>query len=110
MRPDQIERLEDLAERIGEVFLTEADPDNWSGAGVPLSDMDKNTRGGRYWDKKNAIQTGTLLARVLDLRDRDTRSLDTKTPDDDAEGEIDKYEKKAKELLRGIQTRAAKPA
>jgi hypothetical protein len=106
MRKDQIERLNDLAEQIGEVFLEEADPATWSGAGLPLADMDKDTRGGRYWDKKNAIQTGTLLARVLDLAERDSRSLDTKMDEDDAEGEIDKYEKKAKDLLRDIQSRS----
>lgn len=106
MRDDQIERLKGLAEEIGEVFIEEADPRNWSGAGMVLSDMDKDQRGGRYFDKKNAIQTGTLLARVLDLAERDQRSVDMKVPEEDADAEIKQYEKKAKELLRGIQNRA----
>lgn len=111
MRKDQVARLDDLSERIGEVFIDEADPDNWNGAGVPLRDLDADARGNRYWDKKNAIQTGTLLARVLDLKDRATLSgKGPPLPDDDAEKEISRFEKKAKELIDGIQSRAtAKP-
>lgn len=105
MRKDQIERLQDLAESIGEVFLEEADPQNWNGAGLPLASLDKDQRGGRYWDKKNAIQTGTLLARVLDLRDRDKGQVGpgVTTPDDDAEKEIKRFEKQAEELIGAIQ-------
>ena len=106
MRHDQIERLQDLAEQVAEVFMEEADPQNWTGAGYMLADMDKDMRGGRYWDKKNAIQTGSLLARVLDLRDRDSRSADTKTPEDDAEQEINRFEKQAKEMVNAVIARA----
>ena len=86
--------------------MEEADPQNWSGAGQMLANMDKDTRGGRYFDKKNAIQTGTLLARVLDLRDRDTRSADTKTPEEDAEQEINRFEKQAKDMVNAVIARA----
>lgn len=105
MREDQIARLQDLAESIGEVFIEEADPQNWNGAGQPLASLDKDTRGGRYWDKKNAIQTGSLLARVLDLRDRDAGQVGggVLTPDEDAEKEINRFEKQAKELIGAIQ-------
>lgn len=106
MRKDQIDRLQDIAEQIGEVFLEEADPANWNGSGVPLASLDKDQRGGRYWDKKNAIQTGTLLARVLDLRDRDSRSMDTKTPEEDAEQEINRFEKQAKDMVNAVIARA----
>lgn len=106
MRKDQIERLKYLSETIGEVFLDEADPENWSGAGLALSAMDKDTRGGRYWDKKNAIQTGSLLSRVLELSERDQHNGSSPMPEDDAEGEIDKYEKKAKDLLNAIQAKS----
>lgn len=104
MRKDQIERLQDLAESIGEVFLEEADPQNWNGAGLPLASLDKDQRGGRYWDKKNAIQTGTLLARVLDLRDRDNNAGGgEEKPDEDADKEIKRFEKQAEELIGAIQ-------
>lgn len=106
MRQDQIDRLEDLAQEIGEVFIDEADPKNWNGAGKLLCDMDKDERGNRYFDKKNAIQTGTLLARVLDLKDRDKgqNGGGVRTPDEDAEKEIKRFEKQAKELIGAIQS------
>lgn len=108
MRKDQIARLQDLAESIGEVFLDEADPANWNGAGVPLAQLDKDARGGRYWDKKNAIQTGTLLARVLDLRDRDSRinGEGSKAQEEDAEQEINRFEKQAKDMVNAVLARA----
>lgn len=104
MRKDQIERLKDIAQEVAEVFLTEADPSNWSGAGLDLSDMDSQVRGDRYWCKKNAIQTGSLLARVIDLAERDGRSsANSQTDDDDAEKEISRYERQAKELIESVQ-------
>jgi hypothetical protein len=108
MRKDQLERLQDLAEQIGDVFMEEADPQNWNGAGQPMATLDQETRGNRYWDKKNAIQTGTLLARVLDLRDRDNRPglPFGKVPDDDAEKEIKRFEKRAKEMVNAVIARA----
>lgn len=33
LRPDQLKSLADLAEKLADVFITEADPENWSGAG-----------------------------------------------------------------------------
>lgn len=99
MRQDQLDRLEDIEERVAEVFMAEADPDGWNGAGVSLKDMDEKTRGGRYWDKKNAIQTGTLLARVQDLRKRDGNNLANPMPEEDAEQEVRRFEKEAKEAI-----------
>lgn len=106
MRQDQVERLEDLAQEIAEVFIDEADPKNWNGAGKLLNEMDKDERGNRYFDKKNAIQTGSLLARVLDLRDRDKGHGGAITPEDDAEKELSKFEKQAKEMVNAVLARA----
>lgn len=106
MRQDQIDRLEDLAQEIADVFIDEADPKNWNGQGAALVEMDEKTRGNRYWDKKNAIQTGSLLARVLDLRDRDKGHGGAITPEDDAEKELSKFEKQAKEMVNAILARA----
>ena len=110
MRKDPIERLDDIVERIADVFLTESDPDNWNGSGVALRDMDEKTRGNRYWDKKNAIQTGSLLWRGIELKERQLGvSPNHVVPltDDDADKEIRRYEKKAKELIDAIQTGSA---
>lgn len=107
MRDDQISRLKELSQEIAEAFIEEADPRMWSGAGIPLADMDGETRGNRYWDKKNAIQTGTLLARVMDLAAHDSRVGPSRSmPEDDAEKSIAAFEKKAKELISDIEKRA----
>jgi hypothetical protein len=67
MRDDQRKQLEELAERLADVFLVEADPDNWSGAGKLPCDMDPQTRGNRHWDRKGAMGTGGVLRYALDL-------------------------------------------
>lgn len=105
MRKDQIHRLYDLSERIADVFIEEADPDTWNGAGQPLADMSKEERGDRLWDKKNAIQTGALLARVLDLREREPNRREL--TERETEDELKKYEKQAREMLNAVVTRAA---
>lgn len=108
MRQDQLVRLLNLSEKVGEVFLEEADPDNWNGSGTPMSEMDAKLRGDRLWDKKNAVQTGALLARILDLADRDIGRAPDPKEDDDTEQEISRYERKAKELIGAIQNGARK--
>jgi len=67
MKIEQYERLQALAEKLTDVFLDEADPDGWPGAGTPLASMDKTTRGDRYWSKKNAAATVMLIGRVETL-------------------------------------------
>lgn len=67
MRQDQYEKLQELTEKLTDVFLAEADPDKWSGTGIEPSKMDKTTRGDRYYDKKNAAATLTVLIRTTSL-------------------------------------------
>ena len=64
MRPDQIERLKDLQEKLADVVLEEADPDKWPGAGQPMASISQQERGDRYWCKKNAAATFALLERT----------------------------------------------
>lgn len=107
MRQDQVDRLQDLSEKIAEVFLEEADPESWNGAGVPVTAMDQETRGNRLWDKKNAVQTGALLARVLDLRDRDMLTNRAPLDDGEVEADIKRHEKEARSILKDIRERSA---
>lgn len=109
MRQDQYEKLQSLSEEIGDIFIEEASPSAWNGAGIPLADLDNKKRGNRYWDKKNAIQTGTLLARVLDLLDRDKKERNGQldpVSDQDADAEIRRYEKQAKDIVNAFIARA----
>lgn len=67
MRQDQYERLQALSEKLTEVFLGEADPSTWTGANTPLAVMTQQQRGDRYWEKKNAVATLSLIGRVHHL-------------------------------------------
>ena len=67
MRADQIERLKALSEKLADVVLEEADPDNWPGVGQAPGDMTQQERGDRYWCKKNAAATFALLHRAQTL-------------------------------------------
>ena len=67
MREDQIARLTDLSEKLADVVLEEADPDEWPGAGMPLAAISQQERGDRYWCKKNAAATFALLERTQSL-------------------------------------------
>lgn len=67
MRPDQITMLNEMAEKLADVFLMEGDPSNWSGAGKLPVDMTRDERGDRKWDKQNAMATGGVLRYVMDI-------------------------------------------
>jgi hypothetical protein len=54
-------------ERMADVFLTEADPDCWSGNGVLPCDMTKEERGNRHWDKKGAAATAVVMQHAIGL-------------------------------------------
>lgn len=104
MRDDQLARLTTLAEEVADVFIFETDPQTWSGAGMDMADMDKQTRGDRYWCKKNAIQTGTLLARVLDLAERNKGTgKSAHREEEDTEKEIKRFEKMATDRVNAAQ-------
>lgn len=67
MRPDQIQRLQDLSESLADRFLLEADPAEWAGGSNAPADMSQQERGDAYWCKKNAMATGGVLRYTLDL-------------------------------------------
>jgi hypothetical protein len=67
MRQDQYERLQKLEEKLMDVYLVEADTEHWPGHGIELSNMDKSTRGDRYWSKRNAAATASLIMRTQNL-------------------------------------------
>lgn len=117
MRTDQYEKLQALSERLTDVFLDEADPDNWPGKGLDLQTMDKATRGDRYWSKKNAAATVMLLGRVHSLVDVIQRaSAGANDPaqgavaegEDELDAEIAAAEIEAARLLSQAQKSAAK--
>lgn len=105
MREDQAKRLEDLEERLVEAAIADADPQNWSGAGQFLCDMDKATRGDAQWCRKTAVQTVALLAQVRRVIG-DYRAPEVHRPkhphDDDPEAQIADAEAAAAALLERV--------
>jgi len=101
MRPDQLERLRDLEERLADVVLEEADPDTWPGAGRPLAGLSREERGNRFWCKRNAAATFGLLERtVRTLADASTPHTG-RTPEheDELGNEIERMEREAAVVL-----------
>lgn len=111
MRADQIQRLYELREKLADVVLEEADPGNWSGAGIPMDQLTRDQRGNRFWEKRNAAATFALLERTtstLSYTPNDRQSL----PDQelDIDKQIAKREREAQKLLDGVMDRAKKAA
>lgn len=77
MRPDQMQRLQDLSEQLADAFILEADPSEWSGSGKSPADITQQERGDRYWCKKNAMATGGVLRYTLDLISHQPAAQDT---------------------------------
>lgn len=109
MRQDQYVRMQDLAEKLTDVVLDEAAPDQWPGAGVPLQNLDRDTRGDRYWCKKNAAATLSLVTKIHSLVHMIQRADgDPSDPpagpdrDGDLDAEMRDAEKAAEKLLAKI--------
>lgn len=109
MTPDQRNKLEQIQERIAEVLITEMDPNNWAGAGVIPALMDKEQRGNRYFDKKNAAMTAVIYMDNAKLLENTKPALG-RDPYKDAEldKKIKSAEKEAGKLLEKVKKTAGK--
>lgn len=118
MRADQYERLQVLSEKLTDVFLAEANPDKWPGAGLDLANIDQQTRGDLYWTKKNAVATLSLVDRVNRLTGQIQEASHGGTggaavgasanDDDGLDADIRQAEKEAAKLLDQMTRNAAK--
>lgn len=118
MRQDQYEKLQQLEEKLTDVFIGEASPEKWPGHTLEPGTMDQQTRGDRYWCKKNAVATLSLIQRVAGLvhtiqvnASSPTAPSSDSQADDDAkqlDSEIAAAEKEATKLLDQLQRGAAK--
>jgi len=109
LRPDQIARIEELQEELADVFIQEADPQNWTAAGKMPSDMSKDERGDRHWDRKGAMGTGAVLKYTLDILKTHTDPDKASDNDDDAELDaiVANAEKRAKQALSRVMNKAS---
>lgn len=115
MRQDQFEKLQTLSESLTEVFIGEADPEKWPGVGIEPGSMDQQTRGDRYWCKKNAVATLSLVVRIQSLsgmiRNQAANGLPPpEAPDQTSEldKEVAAAEREAARLLDRVQKQTGK--
>ena len=106
MRDDQITRLQVLSERLGEVVINEVDPHNWPGAEKVPAELTQQERGDRYWCKKNAAATMTLLLKVVNIagiRNRQKPAPDAGHAVDELDGELAAAEREAQAIIDRMQ-------
>lgn len=110
MRQDQYEKLQALSERLTDVFLDEAEPARWPGHNIEPAAMDQQTRGDRYWCKKNAVATLTLIGRVAGIASPIQKQAAIVTDEEATllDAEINAAEKAAAKLLDQLQRRNKK--
>ena len=103
MREDQYQKLQDMSEKLTDVFLVEADPDNWPGSGWEPTELTKDQRGDRYWSKKNAAATLTLAMKVANLnyiiKERGRGAGMVNPEDETLDAEIASAEREATKIL-----------
>ncbi|AKL35622.1 hypothetical protein NMD36_09460 [Escherichia coli] len=109
MHSDYKTRLTALTDKLTDVVLQEADPANWPGADKKVSELTKDERGDRYWDKKNAAASLTLLIKVHSLIGMQTRGgtpSDNPGQDDEAfelGQQVAKAEREAAAIIERMQ-------
>ena len=117
MRDDQLKRLEAMQEKLIDALVVEMDPDVWPGAfdekgnrKLP-AELTQEERGDRYWCKKNAAATLTIITKVESLqsfRNRYQVNSEVESVEDDGadmDKEIKRHEKNAEQLLKKFQSR-----
>jgi len=105
MRQDQIKLLQDLQDKLIDSVLIEADPDNWPGKDVLPMDMTKEERGDRYWCKKNAAATLTLINKIDSFGVKGVPDDGNTQEDDNLDKDIARHEKAASEQLKRFEQR-----
>ena len=108
MHQDYKTRLTARSDKHTDVVLEEADPDNWAGGNKRVNALTKQERGDRYWDKKNAAASLTLLIKVHSLIGMHTRGgVPPKPGEVDEEFElgqrVNEAEREAAAIIKRLQ-------
>jgi len=102
MRDDQRKQLEGLSESLTDVVLEECDTKTWPGDGKPLDEMTQEERGDRFWCKKNAAATLTLLTKVHSVLDRIQQPPKDFDDAEDLDKEINTAMREAEKRLKDL--------
>ena len=107
MREDQKAMLEELQEKLFDAMIIEANPDHWPGGNNLPMDMTQEERGDRFWCKKNAAATMTLLTKSLSIDHFKEGARDPAKPDDggDLDSELKRLEREAAQQVEGFNRR-----
>jgi hypothetical protein len=111
VRLEQYERLKQLQEKLTDTVLHEADPDKWPGQGKELAEITRDERGDRYWCKRNAAATLSIIMKIHNLTGvieagGSAKPNELPGEDDDLETEIRNAEKEAAAIVSRMQKRA----
>ena len=109
MRLDQIAKMQVLSEGLADVVISEADTSTWPGAGKTAAELTQEERGNRYWSKKNAAATMTLLVKVMSITGMLARN-GAESGTDNAAKELDEEVNQAEQQAMALLERASKGA
>lgn len=99
MRTDQLDQLKVLKERLIDVVIVEADPDNWPGQGKLPRALTKEERGDGVWCRRLAAATLALVTQI----DRLVVGPEQPPPEfDDLDETIRRAEEEATQALRRL--------
>jgi len=123
MRDDQLSRLSTLHDKLIEVALRDADPENWTAGSKKLCDMTREERGDAKWCRSTAVTSVALTMQVQRMMQSPslggaivtpetpaTPAARTDDQDEEAsiEAEIHRYEKAAAAVIERAKPRNAK--
>ncbi len=118
MRQDQFEALQNRVEQLVDLFIRESDPERWPGAGIEPANMEKGTRGDRFWCKKDAVATLACAQRIVSLID----TVRQKTaggeespgavvdPGEELDADVRAAERQAEQIIKRLSTKPPKHA
>lgn len=114
MRDDQYLKLQALNEKLIDAVIIEANPDAWPGDLTKLAAMSREERGDRYWCKKNAAATLSVIMKLTSITGMMERTLrgtgpvpgdPAGTDETDLDKEMKAAEREARTALAKIQRR-----
>ena len=115
MKAEQYLKLQDLIERLTDVVISDADPDNWIGKDIKPNDLTQVQRGDAYWCRKMAVASLAVLTRVVTLVEiiqnqskKGSGAAEVTDNDRELEAAVASAEKEAGSLLDKLQRRQKK--
>lgn len=91
MRADQYDKLKARHDELVDVAIAETDTKSWPAENVAKAE--RKERGDRYWCKKNAAATLTLITKIesiISIVERRASERPPENPKDDDDGDLDR--------------------